>query len=223
MYSYMPSFEDRYVDKIVNKYKEEKNMDNSFMKGMFGPIKGGLCRLSMQGGIAIKTNGGYKTYDAKSGTFINCDDFVFDVGDEMFFIIPTNNVAVGDIILASGSPRYVLAVEDNQIKAINYQNGTIDTIIPERHMFMGNTYFYGKIVSMFGNIGTFASNGGAAENVMKYMMMSQMMKGMGTNTNGMNPMMMMMMMNGGGMGNIFDGLFSAAKPDVASTEVKEEK
>ena len=34
---------------------------------------------------------------------------------------------------------------------INYEDSAIDTIVPERHMFMGNAYFYGKIVSMFGN------------------------------------------------------------------------
>lgn len=31
--------------------------------GMFGKVASGMCRLSMNGGIAVKTSGGYKTYD----------------------------------------------------------------------------------------------------------------------------------------------------------------
>ena len=182
-------------------------MGMDFMRGMFGPVKGGMCRLTMDGGIAVKTPNGYKTYNAASGAFVNCDSFVFDVGDEMFFVIPTNIVQTGDIILASGEPRYVLKAEDNTLTTINYKNGVVETILPERHMFMGNTYFYGKIVSMFGNM-TSLAGGDGAQNVMKYMMMSHMMKGM-SGGDGMNPMVMMMMMNGGGM-NMFDNMFNAA-------------
>ena len=186
------------------------------MKNMFGPVKAGLCRLSVNGNVAIKTDSGYKTYDATTGAFINCDDFVFDIGDEMFFVIPTNAVAVGDIILtAENKPCYVLEVNDDKITAINYQKGTIDTIIPERHMFMGNTYFYGKVVSMFGN---FAKGDNQAENVMKYMMINQMMKG-GTN-NGFNPMMFMLMGNNG-IVNIFGDMFGGIANNKTKDEVKE--
>lgn len=183
-------------------------MGMDFMRGMFGPVKGGMCRLTMDGGIAVRTPNGYKTYNAASGAFVNCDNFVFDIGDEMFFVIPTNSVQTGDIILASGEPRYVLKAEDNTLTTINYKNGVVETILPERHMFMGNTYFYGKIVSMFGNM-TSLAGGDGAQNVMKYMMMSHMMKGMSGGGDGMNPMVMMMMMNGGGM-NMFDNMFNAA-------------
>jgi len=191
--------------------KEEDNMD--FMKDMFGPVKGGLCRLSMDGNIAIKANGGYRAYEPKTGSFVNCDNFVFDIGDEMFFVIPTNDIKVGDIIIAgtgeARAPRYVLKVEDNRIEAINYKNGTVEVIVPERHMFMGNIYFYGKIVSLFGNGAAIGGDGNInAENVMKYMMMSQMLKG-GSGANGMNPMAMMLMMNGG-FGDMFKGILNPA-------------
>ena len=36
---------------------------NNFLNGMFGKVGSGMCRLSMNGGIAVKTNGGYKTYN----------------------------------------------------------------------------------------------------------------------------------------------------------------
>ena len=36
--------------------------------GMFGKIASGMCRLSMTGGIAVKTSNGYKTYRPKCKT-----------------------------------------------------------------------------------------------------------------------------------------------------------
>lgn len=199
-------------------------MDFGNLKNLFGPVASGMCRLSMDGGVAVKTPSGYKSYNAATKSFMNCDSFAFDVGDEMFFVIPTNSVVEGDIILAGGEPRYVLKTEDNMITCINYKTGTVENILPEHHVFMGNTYFYGKIVSMFGNIGSLTSGGAGVENVMKYMMMSQMCKGLGGGSNGMNPMMMMMLMNGGGMGNMFGGIFNTPiAPTAAPTEIKEDK
>lgn len=32
-------------------------MMNNFLNGMFGKVGSGMCRLSMNGGIAVKTNG----------------------------------------------------------------------------------------------------------------------------------------------------------------------
>lgn len=187
------------------------------MSEMFGSVKSGLCRLTIDGNIAVKVGADYKTYNPTQKTFVNCDSFVFDIGDEMFFVVPTNAIVAGDIILVNKEPRYVLDVKDDIITAINYKSGTIENIMPERHMFMGSTYFYGKIVSLFGNIGGIGGDG--ANNVLKYMMMSQMMKGMnGGETTGMNPMMLMMMMNGGGFGKMFDGLFTATAPDLPATK-----
>ena len=39
-------------------------MTNVF-NGMFGKIAPGMCRLSMSGGIAVKTTTGYKSYKRK--------------------------------------------------------------------------------------------------------------------------------------------------------------
>ena len=78
------------------------------MNNMFGKVQPGMCRVSMTGKIAIKTNSGYKAYDVKTGKLTNCDNFAFDIGEDMFFVIPTNKVQRGDIILASGKPtRYL--------------------------------------------------------------------------------------------------------------------
>lgn len=201
-------------------------MMNNLLNGMFGKVGNGMCRLSMSGNIAVKTTSGYKAYDVKNGRLTNCDSFVFDLGEEFFFVIPTNKVAKGDIILVNGKPKCVIEAEKNKITVINYEDSTIDTILPERHVFMGNTYFYGKIVSMFGNDVVKGKKG--TNNIFKYMMLSQMMKGnngtgmMETNS-GMSAMLPFMMM-GGNMGEMFDGMFDFDANDedeVNNTEEEE--
>ena len=175
--------------------------------GMFGKIQNGMCRLSYTGGIAVKTSNGYKTYDVKKGKLINCTNFALDIGNDFFFVIPTNKVEKGDIILVDGKPRCVIEGGKDSIKVVNYENSTVENILPERHVFMGNTYFYGKIVSMFGN--NFAKGKGGMSKMMSYMMMAEMLKGNGTNSNnGMSAILPFMMMNGSnGFADMFDGMF----------------
>lgn len=176
---------------------------NNILNGMFGKVASGLCRLSMDGGIAVKTDNGYKTYNMKTGRLTNCDSFVFEIGEDFFFIIPTNKAEPGDIILVSGKPKCVIETGKNKLTVINYEDSTVETILPERHVFMGNTYFYGKIVSMFGSDLVKGKKG--ANKIMQYMMLSEMMKN-GSGNTGMNNMLPLMMMNGNA-GNIFEGLF----------------
>ena len=192
-----------YVNSKI-KAKGENKMNNLF-NGMFGKIAPGMCRVSMNGEIAIKTSSGYKTYNVTNGTLTNCDNFALDIGEDWFFIIPTNKVTKGDIILAGGRPRCVIEVNDNEIKTFCYEDGTIGTIVPEHHIFMGKQYFYGKIVSMFGNVMN-SKNG--MNNMMKYMMMSEMMKDGGNNSTmnfgKMLPMMMFMNGNTNFMNDMFN-------------------
>ena len=180
-------------------------MTNVF-NGMFGKIAPGMCRLSMSGGIAVKTTTGYKSYNVKNGRLTNCDSFVFDIGEEFFFVIPTNKVEVGDIILVSGKPKCVVKSDKDTITVINYEDSTVETILPERHVFMGNTYLYGKIVSMFGN--NFMKGKKGMDKMMSYMVMSEMMKGSNTSSNGMGSMLpMMMLMNGNNVSDMFSDMF----------------
>lgn len=182
------------------------------LNGMFGKVAPGMCRLSMSGGIAVKTSNGYKSYNVKTGRLTNCDNFVFNIGEEFFFIIPTNKVEVGDIILVAGKPKCVIEAEKNKITVINYEDSTIETVLPERHVFMGSTYFYGKIVSMFGS-DLFKGKKGTNK-IMQYMMMSQMMGGNKTpGSMDMSSMLPMMFMMNGGMDNMFDGMFDFEEND----------
>lgn len=203
-------------------------MNMNLFNGMFGKIEPGCCRLSMNGNIAVKTSNGYKTYNVKTGKLTNCSNFVFDIGEDFFFVIPTNKVSIGDIILVGGKPHCVIEAGKNSIKTFRYEDSTIETIVPERHVFMGNTYFYGKIISLFGN--GVKSKGGMSK-MMKYAMMSQMFGGNNgnmfsgmssgaSNGNSMNPMMMMLMMNGG-MEDLFDFDFGMDESDE-DTEADEE-
>jgi len=193
-------------------------MNAGIFNGMFGKVGQGMCRISMSGKIAVKTSNGYKSYDPKSGRLTNCDSFVFDIGEEFFFVIPTNKVKKGDIILVAGKPKCVVEAKKETITVINYEDSTVDTILPERHVFMGNTYFYGKIVSMFGN--SLGSGKGGINRIMKYMMLSEMMKG---NSNpmggGMSNLMPFMLMSGsGGMGDFFENMFNFDDADDAEIE-----
>lgn len=204
-------------------------MVNNLFNGMFGKIESGLCRLSMNGGIAIKTANGYKSYNVKTGRLTNCDSFVFNIGEEFFFVIPTNKVSRGDIILVQGKPRCVIESDgkNNKITVVNYEDSTMETIIPERHLFMGNSYFYGKIVSMFGN--GFGKGKNKMQSIMSYMMMSEMMKGnnstLGNNNSmmsGMSAMLPFMMMNNGGSGNMFENMFDGMFDDTINIGMDED-
>lgn len=182
------------------------DLTNSF-NGMFGKIASGMCRLTMNGEIAVATNNNgnkvYKTYNVKKKTLTNVTNFCFNIGDEMFFVIPTNKVEIGDIILVQGKPKCVIGVDSTKIEVIDYESSEIKQVLPERHVFMGNVYFYGKIVSMFGN--SFKKGKGLG-NIMKMMMMSQMMGGNQSNNNGFGQMMAMSMFMGG-KDNPFEGMF----------------
>lgn len=196
------------------------DMMNCF-NGMFGKLGAGMCRLTMNGRIAVKTSSGYKSYNVKTGKLTNCSNFVFNIGDDFFFVIPTNKVDVGDIILVKGAPRCVIEVDKKTLKVMNYEDMTIDTLVPERHVFMGNTYFYGKIVSLMGSTAGKGKDG--MKQMMQFMMMNQMMGGStsaGMNMSGNNMLPMMLMMNGGS-GSIFDGMLEGMFDFCSDTEAEE--
>lgn len=189
--------------------KENKEMEdvNTMSNNMFGKVPNGMCRLSMHGGIAVKTSNGYKTYNAKKNRLTNCSNFVFPVGEEFFFMTPTNKVEVGDIIMIANKLKCVISIGKDTIQVINYEDSVVETILPERHIFMGNTYFYSKIVSMFGD--DIVGNGKKGMNkLVGYMMMSEMMKGSGNNSSMNSILPLMMLSNGGSFGDMFSDIFN---------------
>jgi len=199
-----------------------ENFQNSF-NGLFGKVAPGMCRLTMNGNIAVKCGSGYKSYNVSKGILTNVTNFCFNIGDEMFFIIPTNKVDVGDIILINGKPKCVTSADKKIITVIDYENSEVRQVVPERHVFMGSTYFYGKIVSMFGN--SFKSGKGLG-NIMKMMMFSQMMGGNNNSSNnGLGQMMAMSMFMGDKNNNPFEGMFdfNLSEDDEEEESNKEEE
>jgi len=180
-------------------------MRGPFEKLTFGKVKPGMCRLSMNG-IAIKVGDTYKTYNVNTGALVNCADFVFDMGDDMFFVFPTNTVQKGDIILMNDGPATVIEVVDGQIKVFKYSDSTISFIVPESYLFFGNSYFYSKIVSVFGDM----TNGCDLNKMMPLMFMSEMFKG-NSSSSEFGKMLPFMMMSGGAFnfGDMFGGLFNS--------------
>lgn len=184
----------------------------SLFNGIFGRIAPDMCRLSMNGKVAIRTSNGYKTYNVESGSLTNCDSFAFDIGQDAFFVVPTNKIKRGDIVLIGGKPHCVISADKNRIEALCYEDSTIHNVVPERHMFLGKGFLYGKIISIFGDLGS----GNGMNKIMKFMMMSQMMGGGSGNMASMMPMMMLM-----GNGSSFDGMFSGLFDDEDEDDKKD--
>lgn len=178
------------------------NMGNMF-NGMFGKIKQGLCAMSMSGDIAIKTTNGYKTYNLSKKRLTNVSNFCMDASD-LFFVMPTSKVKVGDVILVKGSngeskPKCVIGInpDDTSIKVIDYENSEIREIVPERHVFMGSTFFYGKIVSLLGGSGL--KGKGLMGKMLQLMVMKSFMgNGNSDSMGGLGQMLMMQQLLGNG-------------------------
>ena len=204
---------------------------SNIFDGLFGKVQAGFVRIDVNGNVAVKTQNGYKSYSLATGNLINCDQFVFDVGEEFFFVIPTNNVKPGDIILANGrsgkrTPKCVIDVAKTYITVINYEDAVVENIVPERHFFMGDTFFYGKIVSLINVNGGNGTN--PIENVLKFKMMGELLNGKGFGGSGgdfMSTMLFMNMMGGGNnnfsnmfnFDNMFNGFGNATAPAPADT------
>lgn len=210
--------------------EENKDMNDFGMgdmgkmfKGMFGPIEAGKCKLGMNGKIAIKTPNGYKTYDAKKNRLTNVGSFAFDMFN-MFWLIPTNTLKVGDIILMQKGdrrvPRFVIKVDNGIITALDYEDNELKQVLPERHILMGKVFFYAKIWCPFQGM---VSNGNMFGQMFKMQLMSQMMNGMmnggnitdTTNSMGNMGQMFMMPIMMQMMGGMFGGKAENSNPFAA--------
>lgn len=179
------------------------------LDGMFGRIAPGMCRLSINGEIAVKTSSGYKTYQMNTGKLTNCDHFILDIGEEFFFLLPTNKVKAGDILLAGGKPKCVIRAEKECFTVINYENALVESLLPEYHVFMGDTYFFGKIVSLFGHGNGKKKTGG--RRILHYMMLSEMLKG--------NKTALPFLLMSQGKNGLFDSMFDdEEEPDKETVD-----
>ena len=189
---------------------------NDIFGGAFGNVAPGMCRLTMNGLIGIKTPSGYKAYNPKTKNLVNCAMFVVDIADDMFMVMPTTKLKEGDITLINNKPVYVLdASNPERIEALAYEDSTIKTIVPERHLLMGKK-FYGKIVSMLGNMTGGLGGGNIWSKMFKLKMMSNMF-GSNASSSASNNFMMMAMM--GGLGNNLTNMFNFDGEDSIDTDM----
>ena len=184
----------------------------NMLDGICGKVAPGLCRLALDGRIAVRTGSGYRSFDPEKKRLTNCDSFVMDVGEDFFFVLPTNRVQAGDIILAGGKPKCVLSSGRDTITAISFEDATVETLIPEHHPLIGSTWMYGKIVSLFGRNGIRGRKG--AGRMMKYMMLSGMMKNKEGGSSALLPFLLM-----GGKADLLDDLFDPDPEDEEEDDI----
>lgn len=204
---------DEENNELINKLKninkkgeKEMNFKNYFK---FGPEYARTVRMSTYG-PAFRDGGAndaYITYDAATGTWVNVENFAFDV-DGAFYAMPValKDLAEGDYILHNGCwvRIYVLDVENNYVNVENPWTKSRYEILPERSIFGFN--FYTKLVSLFDLGGTTASADQPFGN--PFMLMMLMNDNKSFNGNKMKDMLpFMFMANGGnfgeGMGDLF--------------------
>ncbi len=121
---------------------------SSVFSNMLGKLEPDTVRMTFNGGIAVKTANGYKTYDVVKKKAVNMDSLVMP---EMsaFLLLPSTKVNSGDIILRDGAFYSIISVNEaaNELVGYNYESGKKETLVRETHCFLGNTYFYSKLVS----------------------------------------------------------------------------
>lgn len=162
--------------------------------------------MAFDGRLAIKRpNGDFVAYNPLTAEIENQSEFVF--GEEMLsgmvYVMPSDKVDIGDLIVGNNGYIYVVDIEDG-VTGVNLTTGVVNEIVTEKHVLFGKN-MYKKVVSML--------NMSGSENTMNPMMMMallgdgdkkdmlpmmMMMGGMngGADKGAMNPMMMMMMLDG---------------------------
>lgn len=120
----------------------------STFANMLGKLEPDTVRLTFNGGIAVKTANGYKTYNVAKKKAVNMDSLVMP-DMPAFLLMPSTKVKVGDIILRDGAFYSIISVDDatNELVGYNYETGKKETLVRETHCFLGNTYFYSKLCS----------------------------------------------------------------------------
>lgn len=188
---------------------KEDNLMNNIFSNIFGDIDFGKVttsriKYSMNGIAFSDKNSKYMVY--KDNRAIDVTNMTIDAP---LFAMPVaaNQIKVGDIIRFKNNYVIVRELTDDGLKVINPIDGDIRIIIPEVNVF--NFNYYTKIISPFESIGATANennpfgnflplmmfsgdaSNGNDNNMLKYMMLSQMSGG---TIDFSNPMMMYMLM-----------------------------
>ena len=255
---------DKNLFRKINEKNTEKERGNVFMKnlglgnvlnkmfGEIGVVSDGSLALTLTGKVAIKRNDGdYVRYDEENQVMENQGELIFPGSEKFMMLMPTNTVAVGDIIKKDKKYYQVLEIKSNgTLKAVDFATGHNANILKETNLF--NMNFYTKVVSFMtgfnGDTGNgmnqmmmllLTQNDGDKEMDLPTMIMISSMFG-GQAQTGMNPMMMLLMLKGGdvaestdlvqtimlsqmfnGNNNIFGNMFGVQQPVVTAPAPKQ--
>ena len=160
---------------------------NMFKNMQFGKLETNDIKYSMKG-IAFKTiDGDYVCYNPDF-TFTNVANMVMDIP---IFAMPVSKdqIKVGDVIKHNDAWVIVNDVASSEIKVAKPWTKEIVSVIPETSIF--GFSFYTKVINLFENFGTAATDDNPFGNILPLMLMSG-------GTKNSNDMLMMMLAFGGG-------------------------
>lgn len=133
--------------------------------------------------------------------FVDVTNLVFDIKDALF-VLPSIDVAAGDMVIHEGLVYTIVSTKDNEIKAVSYEDCTQTVIIPKTTMF-GIKYF-NKVFSILGD--NFAATGDLFNNPMMLMALIEgknsdlsnimLMNSLASGDLASNPMALAMMLKG---------------------------
>lgn len=180
---------DGYINN--NNNKENDNMKtNDLINFEFGPVNSAQFRMSPYG-IAVSTNAnGWVSYNAKTGEIFNVDILNFDIS-KMIYKMPVSLacIAIGDILIHSGKPVFVRAVNSNgTVSVVNYADSTVVDILPVKNIFGFN--FFTKVVSLIDFSQNTASPDNPFGNILPFLMLDN------SKENNFDPLAFVFMMNG---------------------------
>lgn len=204
-----------YQSKTNKKEKGDNKMKKSNFKipglANVGRKLDGIFGMSYFGGdIAVLLSDGFFTFDKKTKTLTNVNDFVMEMPiPGMIMPVQIQELKVGDILFNDGDLSFVTNISGGNVELVN-GDGDIKKQNLIKNAFMPNVNYVEKVVNLFdgglfgGNPTDGAQNGNPFGN-MNPMMMMMFMGDDDDSGNSMKDMMMMSMMMGNG------GLFGQAQ------------
>lgn len=197
--------------KIINNNKESK-MKDKFNSLMPQRVYGGIA-MAMNGKVAVKVgDSNFVSYNSDTKQIEDHMDFTFgeDRISEFCFLMPVDLKAlkVGDIVSTNSGYGFITEVdsESGDVTCVNATDATKADLVPVKNVFT-NTAMVKKLITLFDNMNTQAGGmnpmmfmlmgkdkdgKSGNDDMLKMMLMSQMM-GANGGANGINPMMFMMM------------------------------
>lgn len=184
----------KIINENIDKERESNDMKFNFD---FGTCENDNVRVSPYG-IAIKNaTGTWVSYDAKTGNIIDVDIFNFNGGKYLFKMpVAIKDVKVGDIVIHNRVACFVKGITDGTVIAIDPYAGEEKAILFTKTPFGFD--FITKVVCLFDNLFSGASNDNPFGNMLPFFLMSN--SDNKNSKDNIDPLMMAMLLGGGNCG-----------------------